>query len=74
MCGEICCGGDISKLSKGAFSRSTDIAPINVNGYTQWGKDSVKISSELARDRRDWGASVRDVVNSIGDTDSTRLG
>ncbi len=36
--------------------------------------DWVEISSELAQDRRALGASVRDVVNSIGDTGPTRPG
>ncbi len=31
-------------------------------------------SSELAQDRRAWNASVRDVVNAIGDAGSTRPG
>ncbi len=39
-----------------------------------WTKDWAKISSELAQDRRAWGAPVRDVVNSIGDAGSTRPG
>ncbi len=34
----------------------------------------MKVSSELAQDRRAWSASVRDVVNSIGDAGSTRPG
>ncbi len=34
----------------------------------------MKVSSELARDHRDWGASVRDVVNPIGNAGlSTKL-
>ncbi len=37
-------------------------------------KGLVKVSSELAQDRRAWSASVRDVVNAIGDACSTRLG
>ncbi len=36
--------------------------------------DWVKVSSELAQDRRAWNASVRDVVKLIGDTGSTRPG
>ncbi len=31
----------------------------------------VKLSSELARDRRAWIVSVHDVVNSIGNANST---
>ncbi len=33
---------------------------------------TVKVSSELAQDRRAWGTSVSDVVNWIGDTGPTR--
>ncbi len=36
--------------------------------------DWVNVSSELAQDRRAWNASVRDVVNAIGDAGSTRPG
>ncbi len=35
-------------------------------------KDWAKVSSDLAQDRRAWSASVRDVVNLIGDAGSTR--
>ncbi len=45
-----------------------------VYGYARWRKDWVKVSSELAQDRRVWSASVRDVVNAIGDAGSTRPG
>ncbi len=38
-----------------------------VFGHTRWRKDWVKVSSELVQDRRAWSASVRDVVNMIGD-------
>ncbi len=38
-----------------------------VFGNAQWGKDWVKVSSELAQDRKALSASVRDAVNSIGD-------
>ncbi len=34
----------------------------------------MKVSSELAQDRRAWSASVRDVVSTIGDAGSTRSG
>ncbi len=45
-------------------------------GTVDWtvGKVWVKVSSELAQGRRARRASVRDVVNSIGDADSTRPG
>ncbi len=33
-----------------------------VFGHARWRKDWVKVSSELAQDRRAWSASVRDVV------------
>ncbi len=32
----------------------------------------MKVSCDLAQDRRAWGASIRDVVNSIGDAGSNR--
>ncbi len=32
---------------------------------------ATKVSSELAQDSRAWSAAVQDVVNSIGDADST---
>ncbi len=34
----------------------------------------MKVSSELVQDRRAWSASIRDVVNEIGDAGSTRPG
>ncbi len=34
----------------------------------------MKVSSELTQDRTAWSASVRDVVNSLGDAGSTRPG
>ncbi len=40
-----------------------------VFNYARWRKDWVEISSELAH-----GASTRNVVNSIDDAGSTRLG
>ncbi len=45
-----------------------------VLGYSRWRKDWVNVSGELAQDRQGWGASVRDVINSIGDVSSTRSG
>ncbi len=45
-----------------------------VFGHARWRKDWVKVPSELAQDRRVWSASVRDVVNAIGDAGSTRPG
>ncbi len=38
-----------------------------ISGHARWRKDWVKVSSELAQDRRD-------VVNAIGDAGSTRPG
>ncbi len=40
--------------------------------YAQLRNDWVKVSSELTQDRRAWSASVRDVVNSIGDAGTIR--
>ncbi len=36
-------------------------------GHARWRKDWVKVSSDLAQYRRAWSASVRDVVDSIGE-------
>ncbi len=41
---------------------------------TEWRKDQVKIASEIFHDCRAWGASIRDLVNSTCDADSTRPG
>ncbi len=54
-----------------------DQEPISVPrifGHARWRKDWVKVSSDLAQDRRARGASVRDVVNAVGDAGSTRPG
>ncbi len=45
-----------------------------VFGHARWRKDWVKVSSEVAQDRRSWSASVRDAANAIGDAGSTRPG
>ncbi len=45
-----------------------------VFGHARWRKDWVIMPSELAQDRRAWSASVRVVVNAIGDAGSTRPG
>ncbi len=52
-----------------------DLEPISgprVFGHARSRQDWVKVSSELAQDRRAWNVSVRDVVNAIGDAGSTR--
>ncbi len=46
----------------------------SLSDHARWRKDWVKVSSELAQDRRAWSASVQDVVNSIGDAGSPRPG
>ncbi len=53
-----------------AITIRADLEPLS--GRARWRKDW--ISSELAQDSRAWSAPVRDVVNSIGDTGSTRPG
>ncbi len=45
-----------------------------VFGHARWRKDWMKVSSELAQERRAWCASDRDVVNAISDVGSTRPG
>ncbi len=55
-----------------ATTITADLGPLfesRVFVHARWRKDWVKVSIELAQDRRAWGASVRDVVNAIGDAD-----
>ncbi len=65
------------QLKTWATTIKTDLEPISgprVFGHARRRKDWVKVSSELAKDCRAWSASVRDVVNAIGNAGSTRLG
>ncbi len=58
------------QLKTWATTIKADLEPISgprVFGHARWRKDWVNASSTLARDRRAWSASVRDVVNAIGD-------
>ncbi len=60
-----------------ATTIKADLEPLirpRVFGHARWRKDWVKVSSELAQDRRARSAPVRDVVNAIADADSTRPG
>ncbi len=63
------------QLKTWATTIKVDLEPISgprVFGHARWRKDWVKVSSELTQDRRAWSASVREVVNAIGDAGSTR--
>ncbi len=63
------------QLKTWATTIKADLEPLSgprVFGHARWRKDWVKFSSELAQDRRAWSASVRGVVNAIGDAGSTR--
>ncbi len=65
------------QLKTWATTIKADLEPISgprVFGHAQRRKDWVKVSSELAHDRRAWSSSVRDVVNAVGDAGSTRPG
>ncbi len=65
------------QLKTWAITVKADLEPLSgprTFGHARWRKDWVKVSSELAQDRRAWNASVRDVVNAIGDAGSTRPG
>ncbi len=65
------------QLKTWATTIKADLEPISgprVFGHAQWRMDLVKVSSELAQGHRAWRASVRDVVNAIGDAGSTRPG
>ncbi len=60
-----------------ATTIKADLEPISgprVFGHVRWRKDWVKVSSEVAQDRRAWSASDRDVVKAVGDAGSTRPG
>ncbi len=63
------------QLTTWATTIKDDLEPLSgprVFGRARWRKDWVKVSSEFAQDRRDWNASIRDVVNAIGDAGSPR--
>ncbi len=65
------------QMQKWATTTKADLEPISgprVFGHARWRQDWVKVSSELAQDRRAWSASGRNVVNAIGDAGSTRPG
>ncbi len=65
------------QLKTWATTTKADLEPISgppVFGHARWRKDLVKVSGELAQDRRAWSASVRDVVNAVGDAGSTHPG
>ncbi len=65
------------QLKTWATTAKADLEPLSgprVFGHARWRKDWVKMSSVLAQDRRAWSASVRDVVNAIGDAGSTHPG
>ncbi len=50
------------------------LSRLRVFGYARLRKDWVKVSGDLAQDRRAWGVAAHDVVNSIGDAGSTLPG
>ncbi len=57
------------QLKTWATTIKADLEPLF--GHARWRKGTVKVSSELAQDGRACSASVRDVVNAIGDAGST---
>ncbi len=65
------------RLKTWAATNKAGLEPLSgprVLGHARWRQDWVKVSSELAQDRRALSASARDVVNAIGDAGSTRPG
>ncbi len=65
------------QLKTRATTVKADLEPLSwlrISGHVRWRKDWVKLSSELAQDRRPWSSSFRDVVNLIGDASSARSG
>ncbi len=67
-------GGQLKTWATTIKAHLEPISGPRVVGHAQWRNDWVKVSSELAQDRRAWNASVRDVVNAIGDAGSTHPG
>ncbi len=58
------------QLKTWATTIKADLEPISgprFFSHTRWRKGWVNLSSGLAQDRRAWSASVRDVVNTIGE-------
>ncbi len=65
------------QLKTRATTIKADLEPLfgpRVFSHARWKEDWVKVSSELAQDRRAWSASARDVANSIGDAGLTHPG
>ncbi len=67
-------GGQLKAWATTIKASLEPLTGLRVFGYARWRKVWVKVSSELAQDRRAWSASVRDAISSIGDAGSTRLG
>ncbi len=67
-------GGELKTWATTTKADQEPISGPRVFGHARWRKDWVKVSCELAQDRRAWNASIRDVVNAIGDAGSTRPG
>ncbi len=67
-------GGQLKTWATTIKADLESISGPRVFGHARWKKEWVKVSSELAQDRRAWNASVRSVVNAIGDAGSTRPG
>ncbi len=44
-----------------------------VVGIRRWNKECASLAMDMAQDRRDWSAAVRDAVNAM-DADSVRAG
>ncbi len=63
-------GQDITKTQDTTWATTIKV----VFGYARSKKDWAKVSIECTQDRRAWSASVRGVVNSIGDAGSIRPG
>ncbi len=62
------------QLKTWAATTKAGLEPLSgprVFGHARWRRDWVKVSSELAQDRRAWSVSVRDVVNFIGNADAS---
>ncbi len=75
----VCDGSKVFKFREGSYTTShvaqANWRPAEDMGNRDEGRARTPLlSSEIAQDRRAWSASVRDVVNAIGDAGSTRPG
>ncbi len=67
-------GGQLKTWETAIKADLEPLSGLRIADYARWGKGWMKAPNELAQDRRAWSATVRDVVNWIGDAGSTHPG